>query len=370
MIKRLRVENLNENINCDLIFKPDLNILVGKNGSGKTTLLKLIWYLISGNIERIFREMSFNMIHIEADKLNLVITRKKAGNPKSPKEYSYFFDASIDGEPTNRTTNPNDTVITDYVETLNRRIAPVTGSSVFFPTFRRVEGGFSVLKNGRRFSMNGDTSLEESMKHFADTMSVFNHSFVSSISTQDIIRLITERYANASEMTNSLHSDLSANIIERINLHSELRNTTPSKSSPDAVLKDIEHQVEQVSIKRDELLKPFSLLSEITNRVFQKSIRITDSIVLGDANKAISSDKLSAGEKQMLSFLCYNAFYADSPIFIDEPELSLHTDWQRILFPSLLKQNTGNQFIIATHSPFIYSKYPDKELVLNPDRGE
>ena len=90
---------------------------------------------------------------------------------------------------------------------------------------------------------------------------------------------------------------------------------------------------------------------------------------LEEAKEAISSDKLSAGEKQMLSFLCYNAFSDNMPIFIDEPELSLHVDWQRLLFPTLLKQGQKNQFFVATHSPFIYAKYPDKEFLLNDNRG-
>ena len=72
----------------------------------------------------------------------------------------------------------------------------------------------------------------------------------------------------------------------------------------------------------------------------------------------------------MLSFICYNAFYINSVIFIDEPELSLHVDWQRQLFSILQNQRTSNQFIVATHSPFIYSKYPDKEILLSTDRGD
>jgi predicted ATPase len=93
-------------------------------------------------------------------------------------------------------------------------------------------------------------------------------------------------------------------------------------------------------------------------------------ISFGDAANAVTSEALSAGEKQMLSFICYNAFYRDSIIFIDEPELSLHVDWQRQLFPILQDQGTSNQFVVATHSPFIYSKYPDKEISLNIDRGD
>jgi predicted ATP-dependent endonuclease of OLD family len=72
----------------------------------------------------------------------------------------------------------------------------------------------------------------------------------------------------------------------------------------------------------------------------------------------------------MLSFICYNAFNDDCIVLIEEPELSLHVDWQRQLFPTLMSQKTSNQFIVATHSPFIYSKYPDKEIIIDPDRGE
>jgi predicted ATP-dependent endonuclease of OLD family len=67
----------------------------------------------------------------------------------------------------------------------------------------------------------------------------------------------------------------------------------------------------------------------------------------------------------MLGFLCYNALSDNTAIFIDEPELSLHQDWQEILLPLLLKQETGNQFFVATHSEFIYDQFPDKEFILN-----
>ena len=98
-------------------------------------------------------------------------------------------------------------------------------------------------------------------------------------------------------------------------------------------------------------------------------IRLSPQLSFGDAATAINSDALSAGEKQMLSFLCYNAFVKNSVVVIDEPELSLHVDWQRLLFPILKEQGTSNQFILATHSPFIYSKFPDKEIMLSEDRG-
>ena len=147
--------------------------------------------------------------------------------------------------------------------------------------------------------------------------------------------------------------------------------------------------IQQVTDERDRLRRPFLVLSELTQSILQyQAIRVTgrsvrgeakdgitlgeetDGTALGAAKEAIASDKLSAGEKQMLSFLCYNAFSEKTAIFIDEPELSLHVDWQRILVPTLLEQGTENQFFIATHSPFVYSKYPDKELLIGEDRGD
>jgi predicted ATP-dependent endonuclease of OLD family len=195
---------------------------------------------------------------------------------------------------------------------------------------------------------------------------------LASISTDDIVSLLTQEYADTSERTNALHTNLSTFITKRIQDYSMMQDKKETEILKNAVsiLEEIRKEVDRVSEKREDLLRPLSVLLELISQFFQYSgIRFTEGITLGEAKEAISSEKLSSGEKQMLSFLCYNAFTKNSTIFIDEPELSLHVDWQRLLFPTLLKQGTGNQFIVATHSPMIYSKYPDKELVLDTDKG-
>jgi len=62
---------------------------------------------------------------------------------------------------------------------------------------------------------------------------------------------------------------------------------------------------------------------------------------------------LSSGERQILTML-YSASRnrAQSGIFlIDEPELSLHIDWQRIILRELMNQSPDRQLIACTHSP-------------------
>lgn len=100
-------------------------------------------------------------------------------------------------------------------------------------------------------------------------------------------------------------------------------------------------------------------------------------------NQEISIDDLSSGEKQIIyrgSFLLQNQKVLEDPIvFIDEPEISLHPDWQiKILdfYKNILTNQVTNQLeaqlFVVTHSPFILHNInldTDKVVILERDEN-
>ena len=78
---------------------------------------------------------------------------------------------------------------------------------------------------------------------------------------------------------------------------------------------------------------------------------------------------LSSGERQIVT-LIYSATHMSTQqlVLIDEPEISLHIDWQSLLIPEMAAQLQDRQIIACTHSPMIGADYEDQmaELEYQP----
>lgn len=356
MIKKLLVEGLNNRTKpLELNFHPDLNLLTGKNGSSKTTILKLIWFLNAGRIINLIKEINFSYVELTTSSSFLTIRRDIENNTVSigiDKEKPFTIsDINLRELEMRRPTRINERFL---------EIHKLSIPTIFFPTFRRIEGGFS-MEDGFDPRFGRQDQIREALEEFSKRLSSKNQRFITSISTDDIVALLNKEYSNINALINLVQKQKSDEIIRKIK--------TKTKNDKET-LEEIQSDIENMEKEREGLLKPYTTLSELITSIFQhKGINLSN-LTLGEVNNAISSDKLSAGEKQMLSFICYNAFTKNHSIFIDEPELSLHPDWQRTLVPTLLNQGSNNQFFMATHSPFIFAKYSDKEIILSEDKGE
>lgn len=86
----------------------------------------------------------------------------------------------------------------------------------------------------------------------------------------------------------------------------------------------------------------------------------------GNSDKSVSFDlsSLSSGEKQLFILMTESLLQKCIPhLFIaDEPELSLHIGWQKLVIGELLEMNPNAQIIVATHSPEIAGNYPNSVI--------
>jgi len=81
----------------------------------------------------------------------------------------------------------------------------------------------------------------------------------------------------------------------------------------------------------------------------------TYEIVLKKDDQTFDLTSASLGEKEIINFVLgtFALNVRNGLIIVDEPELHLHPKWQRTLYSVFeeLHGITGNQFIVATHSP-------------------
>ncbi len=352
-------------------FNRDLNIVTGRNGAGKTSFLKLVWFLMSGNIVEALREVPFEKVTLITSEYECTVIRTGTATCrvelKIAGKTSLFEDQyDEDGD-----------AVENAEDLASERITP-RGSSIFFPTFRRIEGGFTLKSStqassspslfARRATKPGE--VEDGLDKLSNKLSNNEHRFVSGISTVDIVSMLQKTYSERTEAYNVSQREMSQSIVERIKQYQISPGSLQSEQKAESLLSSIRLEIENVEAGRAKLMLPFSEIQSVVQSMFgHKGIKV-GRVSFGDAAEAINSDVMSAGEKQMLSFIAYNGLAEHAVVLVDEPELSLHVDWQRTLFGTLMRQRASNQFIIATHSPFIYAKYPDKEIAIHSDRGD
>lgn len=75
--------------------------------------------------------------------------------------------------------------------------------------------------------------------------------------------------------------------------------------------------------------------------------------------------KLSSGERQIISLLYAAHISSQTVILVDEPEISLHTGWQENLLDHMGKRLKQKQLIVCTHAPMIGGRYVDSIQLMN-----
>ena len=111
--------------------------------------------------------------------------------------------------------------------------------------------------------------------------------------------------------------------------------------------------------KAQEISEPKRKFQDIIDSLFadtgKKIVRTENEIRFSQIGETLVPYQLSSGEKQMLAILLTVLVEDNRPyvLFMDEPEVSLHVEWQQRLIDLIRELNPNAQIILTTHSPAV-----------------
>ena len=97
------------------------------------------------------------------------------------------------------------------------------------------------------------------------------------------------------------------------------------------------------------------IVDDLFSETGKHIVRTENEIRFTQIGEILMPYQLSSGEKQMLAILLTVLVEDDLPyvLFMDEPEVSLHIEWQKRLIDLILELNPNVQIILTTHSPAV-----------------
>ena len=136
-----------------------------------------------------------------------------------------------------------------------------------------------------RFRISAPEMLQDSMLRFSDEVSINGHKFIASISTEDLRELLTQKYADIYEEITTRQAQVLENISKEIQNNPDTDKVSEIPQDPSAVL----NAIQKVNKEREQLSKPFSVLSELSRKILRyDAIRVTGRVVRGETTDGIT----------------------------------------------------------------------------------
>jgi predicted ATP-binding protein involved in virulence len=350
-IKSISIEKLFGQFDYTIPFNDEgITILTGPNGYGKTTILNMV-YSIAKLTLNYFDTAKFDNIFVEYDDgYRLDIPKNDSGHVIFPNDLSELKNKYL-----NKVYYIKDQRLQPDIKIKNdgedRSFIKIPRNSIVLTVEKYAKEMVGILVQKKQ----EETKLAEKL-----TATQFNR-------IKELAPLDEKDYKERFEAVLEKYHQL-----EMIGIYSEplkYAEYTENRQYLTVFLEDFEQRVNLYN----EIIPKSSLFSEMLEAKYlnNKKIAINKDkgfSVLTDDRQELKLSSLSSGEQQEIIFLYELLFKADedSLVLIDEPETSMHVEWQSQFIPDLKKIrqiNNNLSFLIATHSPQIIGN--DWELSLD-----
>jgi len=379
-----------------LVLNPDVNVFFGLNGSGKTTLLKTLYSALSTDTE-ILSDLPFTRAAVKIflnrhrrEFVRTFVRRERAINEEttlvwpspqaslwgSDQEFvahsaspsvRFIFDRdreTVVEAPkwTSDPPEPDGPRLTPYragflpISRLYRNVPTSTGKRL---SDRELDGAFARGLQAQWSEYYADVSKETAKAQERGLANILGFFLTGGQSQGDTAEAPDEKEA-FKRISGFL--DRQSGFRHLITSEQEFAAIYAKKKE----LQNVVKQIEQVETAIAEITAPRERFRSVLESMFtgSKHLEFTDKEIKVQLSKdrEIGLSLLSSGEKQLLFIALHALIGGNNCLIVDEPELSMHVEWQRRLVATLRELNPRLQLIMATHSPEIMADLPDSQI--------
>lgn len=388
-VKSVRVEGLaGRKTTYEHELNPDVNIFFGLNGSGKTTLLRIIHCALNEELTPLIgAPFKHATVEIALPEHELIVVRSF----DLPDDASFESLARravpphLRNRPSARITHRIERQIQEYFSWDTTYSA--MGDKSASVDIKNVSADFQhrYLPTSRVFDAQditgdmGERSLDE---YFADSIQRLWSSYSAEVlaavrqAQEDGLGRILAGVISPHQTTVSDWEIDYDKAVSRVTKFLQRRGSQHlvldkdrlrNRFQSDQVFKRVVLDINEVEERIEKALEPQTKLQTLVSRLITgpKQIdfhptRITATTT--SDRKEISLERLSSGERQLIRILVEALSAGGRPIIIDEPEISMHVDWQHVLIESIRTVDEDAQVITATHSPEIMAEITDERI--------
>ncbi len=379
------------------VLNSDVNVFFGLNGSGKTTLLKILHSALSADADML-KELPFTraVVKVYLNKYRREFIRTYTRREQSVSEEVDLSLPSLQQPLWSPSDFPTPVSMSDlptnlvFDSKLNAFVeGPKWSSDPPEPDGKLTTHGFGFLpisrlyRNLRTASGTNRLSDKELDSAFARGLQAQWSEYYADISKEtakaqerglaNILGFFLTGIQDQGELSTAPDEKEAfkriSSFLERQPgfghlLPSESKFATIYAKKPE--LQNVVKQIEKVETTIAEITAPRERFRKVLESMFtgSKHLDFTDKEIKVQLPKdrEIGLSLLSSGEKQLLFIALFALTASNHSLMIDEPELSMHVDWQKKLVATLRDLNPNLQLIMATHSPEIMADLPDSQI--------